>query len=90
MLKLSRVADGLGHAAADPGTAPGVAHASLLATAALLPAKPAGLHLLLELAAQAGAASRMPEVPAAVAELARGRETTKLAEAARRVIRLVQ
>jgi len=90
MLKLSRVADGLRHAAADPATAPGVTETCLLAAAALLPAKPAGLHLLLELAAQAGAASRMPGVPAAVAELARGRENTKLAEAARRVIRLAQ
>ncbi|HTR91632.1 MAG TPA: DUF6493 family protein [Trebonia sp.] len=88
VLKLSRIADGLGHAAVDPATAPGVAQTCLLAAATLLPAKPAGLHLLLELAAKAGAASAMPEVPAPVAELARGKENTKLAEAARRLTRL--
>ena len=90
VLKLSRIADGLGYAATDQAAAQGVAHACLLATAALLPAKPAGLHLLLELAAQAGAASVMPEVPAQLAELARARGNTKLAEAARRLTRLVR
>jgi hypothetical protein len=40
--KLSRIADGLGHAAPDPVAAAGIAQACLTATAALLPAKPAG------------------------------------------------
>jgi hypothetical protein len=88
VLKLSRIADGLGHAALDPAAAPGTARTCLLATAALLPAKPAGLHLLVELAAKAGATSGMPEVPAPVVELASGRDNTKLAEAARRLTRL--
>jgi hypothetical protein len=90
VLKLTRIADGLGHAVPDPAAAPAVARACLLAAAALLPAKPAGLHLLLELAAQAGAASGMPEVPAPVAGLACGRENTKLAAAARRLARLAR
>jgi hypothetical protein len=90
VLKLSRIADGLSHAAPDPAAATSVAQACLLATATLLPAKPAGLHLLLELAATAGAASGLPEMPAPVAELARGREDTKLAEAARRLTRLAR
>lgn len=58
-----------------------------MAAAALLPAKPPGLHLLLELAALAGTMAAMPEVPAPVAELARSRSTSKLAEAARRLTR---
>jgi hypothetical protein len=87
-LKLSRIADGLRHAAPDPVASAGVAQACLTATAALLPLMPAGLHLLLELAAQAGTASRMPELPAPVAALARGKGTSKLGEAARRLTRL--
>jgi hypothetical protein len=89
-LKLSRIADGLGHAATDPVAAASVARACLTATAALLPAKPAGLHLLLELAAQASTTSQMPELPAPVAALAAGKGTSKLAEAARRLTRLTQ
>jgi hypothetical protein len=87
-LKLSRIADGLGHAAPDPVGSAGVAQACLTAAVALLPAKPAGLHLLLELAAQASAVSGMPELPAPVAALARSKGTSKLAEAARRLTRL--
>jgi hypothetical protein len=89
-LKLSRIADGLGYAAADPVASAGVAQSCLTATAALLPAKPAGLHLLLELAARASTTSGMPELPAPVAALARSTATSKLAEAARRLIRLRQ
>jgi hypothetical protein len=88
LLNLTRIADGLGNAAQDPVAALGVARTCLLAATALLPAKPAGLHLLLELAAKAGAASGLPEVPAPVAELACGRGNTKLAEAARRLTQL--
>lgn len=86
-LKLSRIADGLGHVALDPVTAVGVAQVCLTAAAALLPAKPPGLHLLLELAALAGTLSPLPELPAPVAALARSGERTKLAEAARRLTR---
>ena len=87
-LKLSRIADGLGHAAPHPGAAAGVAQACLTATAALLPAKPPGLHLLLELAARASTITGIPELPAPVAALARSKGTSKLAEAARRLTRL--
>jgi len=87
-LKLSRVADGLGHAAPDPVASAGIAQACLTATVALLPAKPAGLHLLLELAAQESTVSGLPELPAPVAALARSKGTSKLAEAARRLTRL--
>ena len=88
MLKLSRVADGLGHAAPDPVASAGIAQACLTVTVALLPAKPAGLHLLLELAAQASTVSGLPELPAPVAALTRSKGTSKLAEAARRLTRL--
>jgi hypothetical protein len=84
-LKLSRIADGLGHAAPDPVVLASVVQACLTATAALLPAKPAGLHLLLELAAQASTVSGMPELPAPVTALARSKGRAKLAEAARRL-----
>jgi hypothetical protein len=87
-LKLSRIADGLGHAAPHPVASAGVAQACLTATAAFLPAKPAGLHLLLELAATASTVSGMPELPAPIAALARSKGTSKLAEAARRLARL--
>lgn len=86
-LKLSRIADGLGHVALDPAAAASVAQACLTAAAALLSARPPGLHLLLELAARAGTMSAMPEMPAPVAALARSKEKSKLAEAARRLTR---
>ena len=87
-LKLSRIADGLGHASPDPVAAAGVAQACLTATAALLPAKPPGLHLLLELAARASTIAGTPDLPAPVAALARSKGISKLAEAARRLTRL--
>jgi hypothetical protein len=88
VFKLSRVADGLGRAALDPVAGPSVTHTCVLATAALLHAKPAGLHLLLELATQSGAVSGVPDLPAAVTALADARDNTKLTEAARRLTRL--
>ena len=88
-LKVSRIADGLGHAALDPGAAPGVVSACALATVALLDAAPTGLHLLLELAATASAClpGERPAVPGAIASLAAGKGTSKLAVAARRLAR---
>jgi hypothetical protein len=60
---LSRIADGLGRAASDPVALASVAQACLTATAAPLPAKSAGLHLLLELAAQASTVPGCPSFP---------------------------
>jgi hypothetical protein len=88
-VKLSRVTDGLRHVVPDPVAAPGVASACLLAAAALWPAKPAGLHLLLELAAQASAGRELPGIPEPVRRLAAGKATTKLAEVARRLVSLL-
>jgi len=86
--RLPRVADGLGYPTAADPAASYVARTCLLATAAMLASgiRPPGLHLLLELAASASAASGVaPELPARVAALAAGRATSKLAEAARRL-----
>jgi hypothetical protein len=47
--------------------------------------RPTGLHLLLEVAAQAAAVAGLPQLPASLADLAAGKGRTKLAEAARRL-----
>jgi hypothetical protein len=88
--KLTRIADGLRYAAQDPGAAQAVARACVSAAATLLsePERPTALHLLLEMAAQAGAVSSVPQLPAPVAGLAQGKARTKLAEAARRLAAL--
>jgi hypothetical protein len=49
----------------------------------LIPARPAGLYLLLELAARIGAAIGTPEPPAAIRALASARSTSRLTAAAR-------
>ena len=85
-LKLSRIAEGLRHAAADPAAAPSVTPTCVLATAALADVKPAGLHLLLELAAELTAVSGSTmDLPAPITQLAAGKGTSKLAAAARRL-----
>ena len=99
--KINRIAEALQHAAADRSAARAVADAAMLAAAGLLPSKPTGLHLLLELAGRAVATSATasgragtaaqapPAIPPALAELAGSRERTKLAEGARRLALLV-
>jgi hypothetical protein len=57
------------------------------AAAALLTARPAGLHLLLEVAARASAATGVPELPGSITDLAASTNGSKLAEAARRLAR---
>jgi uncharacterized protein DUF6493 len=88
--KLTRIADGLRYAVQDPGAAGAVTSACVSAAATLLsaPDKPTALHLLLEMAAQAGAVSGVPQLPAPLADLAQGKDRTKLAEAARRLTAL--
>ena len=94
VVKLSRVADGLRHAVPDAAAAPGLARACLLAAASLLAApelagtRQAGLHLLLELAAQASAGHQVPAIPEPVRLLASEKAGTKLAQAARRLVLL--
>ena len=88
--KLTRIADGLRYAIQDPGATATVARACMSASATLLaaPDSSTGLHLLLEIAAQAGAVSGIPELPAPLADLAQGKARTKRADAARRLAAL--
>jgi hypothetical protein len=99
--KLNRLAESLNHAAADAVAASSVAHAAMLATADLLPAKPTGLSLLLEQAARAAATGLAsppppvsatgpvaPPIPPAIMTLAASGARTKLAEAARLLTRI--
>jgi hypothetical protein len=88
LFPLSRVGEALGYAVAEPAAAAPTARFCLAAVAALLDEKPAGLHLLLEVAARSAAVSPLPELPAPVAALAAGKSASKLNEAARRLSRL--
>jgi hypothetical protein len=66
----------------------GMQDVSAAATLLSAPDRPTALHLLLEMAAQAGAVSGVPQLPTPLADLARGKGRTKLAEAARRLAAL--
>lgn len=85
-----RLAEGLDQAALDPAAAVSTGAACAAASAALLPAKPRDLHLLLEIATRcyATAGSARPVVPAAIEEFTRSGNRSKLADAARRLVRL--
>ena len=94
-LRPSRLAEALRQCTLDPAAAPAVAQTMMLAAAALLPAKPGGLHLLLELACHAvisceGRQSGIDAIhlPPPLTTLAASRDRTKLAESARRLIQL--
>jgi hypothetical protein len=89
--KPNRIADGFQHTLPDPAAAVLAAQTLTAAAALVLPARPAGLHLFLETAARAMAttdAAGAVTVPPAIAGLAGSGDRTKLAEAARRLIRL--
>lgn len=93
--KLNRLAESLQQPALDPVAAATVAHTTLLATADLLPAKPAGLHLFLELATRAVATASTAQgalgaltIPSPVTALAASHARTKLAECARLLVQL--
>ena len=101
VFKPNRLADALRYATLDPAAAATIASAAVTAVASLLPARPPGLHLLLEEAARAAATSgvaapsangagpsRYASLPPEIADLARSRDRTKLAGAARRLTRL--
>lgn len=85
-----RIAESLDQAALDPAAAVSTGVACAAASAALLPDKPRDLHLLLEIATRcyATAGSARPIVPAAIEDLARSGNRSKLADAARRLLRL--
>lgn len=85
-IKLTRLADGLRHASRHPASALMIARAVFAAAGHLVSAKPPNLHLLLELAAEIGAAIALPEPPESIVAVAAGKGSTKLAVAARRLV----
>lgn len=85
--KLSRVADALGHAAPDPVAGRRIVETTFAAAAQLIPARPANLQHLLELAGRISATTGQPAPPAAITELARQPGSTRLVAAARRLVR---
>lgn len=84
--KLSRVAEALGHAAPDPVAGRRIVETTFAAAAQLIPARPANLQHLLELAARISATTGQPAPPAAITELAGQPGNTRLVTAARRMI----
>jgi len=82
--KLNRVADGLQHASHDPVPGQRMVQTVFAAADGLIPAKPANLHLLLELAARIGMAPATG-LPAAITWLASGKNNSRLGTAARRL-----
>lgn len=83
--KLNRIADGLQHAAQEPIAGYRIIETAFAAADALIPARPANLHLLLELAARIGATTGTPEPPAVITGLAAGKASSRLTGAARRL-----
>ncbi len=81
--KLNRVAGALENASHEQAAGRQVVAMTFAAADRLIPARPANLHLLLELAARIGAATGTPAPPAAIAQLAAGKATSRLAAAAR-------
>ena len=81
--KPNRVADALEYASHEQAAGRQIVAMTFAAADRLIPARPANLHLLLELAARIGAATGTPEPPATIAQLAEGRATSRLAAAAR-------
>jgi hypothetical protein len=85
-IKLTRLADGFRHASRQPASALMIARTVFASADRLVPAKPPGLHLLLELAAEIGAVMALPKLPESVVALAAEKGSTMLAVAARRLV----
>ena len=83
--KLTRVADGLRHASREPASGLLITQSVFTAADRLARAKSPNLHLLLELAAEIGAAIPLPDPPESIVTLAAAKGTTKLAVSARRL-----
>lgn len=86
-LKLTRLADGLRHASREPAAALMIARAVFASADRLMSAKPPNRHLILELAGEIGAAIALPEPPESIVALAAEKGSTKLAVAARRLVK---
>ena len=86
-IKLTRLADGLRHASRQPASALMIARTVFASADRLASAKPPGLHLLLELTREIGAAIALPEPPESIVALAAGKGSTKLEAAARQLVK---
>jgi len=86
-LKVSRIADSLRHASHSTLSAYRVVETVIIAADGFAPDYPAGMHALLELAAQLGTRVGVPELPASVRDLAARRGSTRLIATARQLVR---
>ena len=86
--KLNRIADGLQHASHEPAAGRQIVQTVFAAADSLIPAKPANLHLMFELAAGIAAVTGTPEPSAAILRVAAEKNGSKLAAAARRLVPL--
>jgi hypothetical protein len=86
-VKLSRLADGLRHASREPASALMIARTVFASAGHLVSADSPNLHLLLELTREIGAVIALPEPPESIVALAAGKGSTKLAAAARQLVK---
>jgi hypothetical protein len=86
--KLNRIADGLQHASHEPTAGHRIVQTIFAAADGLIPARPANLHLMFELAAGIGAVTGTPPPTAAIIRVAAEKNGSKLAAAARRLVPL--
>jgi Family of unknown function (DUF6493) len=85
--KLTRLADGLRHASHQPASAPMIVRTVFASADRLVSAKSANLHLLLELVREMAAAVALPLLPESIVALAAEKGSTKLAAAARQLVK---
>lgn len=83
--KLNRIADGLQHASPEPLVGYRIIETLCAAADELIPAGPANLHQLFDLAARIAAATGTPVLPGAITGLAAQRSGSRLVAAARRL-----
>jgi hypothetical protein len=88
-IKLTRLADGLRHASREPASALMIARTVFASADHLVSAKSPNLHLLLRLTREIGAAIALPEPPESIVALAAEKGSTKLAVAARQLVKPV-
>jgi hypothetical protein len=86
-IKLTRLADGFRHASRQPASALMIARTVFASADRLVAAKPPNLHLLLELASEIGAVIALPEPPESIVALVAEKGSTKLAAAARQLVK---
>jgi hypothetical protein len=83
--KLNRVAEAIEYASHEQAAGQQIVAMVFAAADRLIPARPANLHLLLEIAARIGATTGIPEPPDAITRIAAAKGSTRLAAAARQI-----